>query len=171
MPPSHYILCISIIDLDAHGSTEGPSTGGLQFGEPPPPPLPTPSPTPPPPEPKPPSRHSSPSPPRQRPRYLPRALPGQYSRGMGQRRGLGRGQMFEDPAVMRMVQGRPSLKVMQVYIFTAWSVGSDHYLEQVVFISDLFLLFKGLDSAIVDCGNAMYRNSFEDDVSFHFESH
>uniref|UniRef100_UPI0037E73AAA protein PAT1 homolog 2 n=1 Tax=Semicossyphus pulcher TaxID=241346 RepID=UPI0037E73AAA len=120
------------MDLDAHGATEDPSTGLLQFGEPPPP-----SPTPPlpnsiPPDPKPPSRHSSPSPPRQRPQYLPQALRGRHGRGRGPRGGgLGRGQMFEDPAVMRIVEGRPSL--------------------------------KSLDSAIVDCGNAMYRNNFEDD--------
>ncbi|XP_039992003.1 protein PAT1 homolog 2 isoform X3 [Xiphias gladius] len=116
------------MDLDAHGTTEDHSSSLLQFGEPPPPPPPS---TPPPLDPKPPSPHSSPSPPRQRPQYLPRAPPGQRSRGRGQRGGLGRGQMFEDPAVMRIVEGRPSL--------------------------------KSLDSAIVDCGNAMYQKSFEDD--------
>ncbi|XP_022598057.1 protein PAT1 homolog 2 [Seriola dumerili] len=115
------------MDLDAHGTTEHPS-GSLQFGEPPAPP-----PTPPPPDPKPLSPHSSPSPPRQRQQYLPRAPPGQRSRGRGHRGGLGRGQMFEDPAVMRIVEGRPSL--------------------------------KSLDSAIVDCGNAMFHKTFEDDVS------
>ncbi|XP_029384028.1 protein PAT1 homolog 2 [Echeneis naucrates] len=41
--------------------------------------------------------------------------------------------MFEDPAVMRIVEGRPSL--------------------------------KSLDSAIVDCGNAMFHKTFEDDDS------
>ncbi|XP_068610816.1 protein PAT1 homolog 2 [Brachionichthys hirsutus] len=46
---------------------------------------------------------------------------------------MGRGQMFDDPAVMRIVQGRPSL--------------------------------KGLDSAVVDCGNAIYRNAFENDYT------
>ncbi|XP_042254454.1 protein PAT1 homolog 2 isoform X1 [Thunnus albacares] len=110
------------MDLDAHGTTEDPSSGLLQFGEPPPPP-PTPQP---PPDLKPPSPHSSPSPPRHRTQYLPRPR-----RGRGQRGGLGRGQMFEDPAVMRIVEGRPSL--------------------------------KSLDSAIVDCGNAMYQKTFEDD--------
>ncbi|XP_040923376.1 protein PAT1 homolog 2 isoform X2 [Toxotes jaculatrix] len=115
------------MDLDAHGATDGPSGNLLQFGEPLPP-----TPTPPaPPDPKPPSPHSSPSPPRQRPQYLPRAPPRQSGRGRGQRGGLGRGQMFEDPAVMRIVEGRPSL--------------------------------KSLDSAIVDCGNAMYQKMFEDD--------
>ncbi|XP_042254455.1 protein PAT1 homolog 2 isoform X2 [Thunnus albacares] len=112
------------MDLDAHGTTEDPSSGLLQFGEPPPPP-PTPQP---PPDLKPPSPHSSPSPPRHRTQYLPRPR-----RGRGQRGGLGRGQMFEDPAVMRIVEGRPSL--------------------------------KSLDSAIVDCGNAMYQKTFEDDDS------
>ncbi|XP_051272611.1 protein PAT1 homolog 2 isoform X2 [Dicentrarchus labrax] len=118
------------MDLDTHGTTEVPNNGLLQFGELPSPPPPPPPPTPPL-DPKPPSRHSSPSPPRQRPQYFPRAPPGQRGRGRGQRGGLGRGQMFEDPAVVRIVQGRPSI--------------------------------KGLDSAIVDCGNAMYQNSFEDD--------
>ncbi|GAA6214226.1 protein PAT1 homolog 2 [Lates japonicus] len=120
------------MDLDAHGTTEDPSETLLNFGEPPPPP-PTPPPTPPrpPSDPEPPSLRSSPSPPRQRPQYLPRAPPGQRGRGRGQRGGLGRGQMFEDPAVMRIVEGRPSL--------------------------------KSLDSAIVDCGNAMYLKTFEDD--------
>uniref|UniRef100_A0A3Q3VM31 mRNA decay factor PAT1 domain-containing protein n=1 Tax=Mola mola TaxID=94237 RepID=A0A3Q3VM31_MOLML len=92
------------MELDSHGTTEDSSSGGLlQFREPPPPP----------PDPKPPARHSSPFPPRQM--YVPRAGPGQCGRGRGHRRGLGRGQMFEDPAVMRIVQGRPSLKVTQSY--------------------------------------------------------
>uniref|UniRef100_A0A3B4ZBS9 PAT1 homolog 2 n=1 Tax=Stegastes partitus TaxID=144197 RepID=A0A3B4ZBS9_9TELE len=85
----------------------------------------------PPPDPKPPSPPRVPSPPRQKPQYLPRAAPGYRGRFRGWRGGLGRGQMFEDPAVMRIVEGRPSL--------------------------------KSLDSAIVDYGNAMYRNTFEDD--------
>ncbi|XP_070783174.1 protein PAT1 homolog 2 [Enoplosus armatus] len=113
------------MDLDANGTTEDPSNGLLQFGEPLPPPQP------PQPDPKPPSRHSSPSPPRQKPQYLPRAPLGRRGRGRGQRGGgLGRGQMFEDPAVVRTVEGRPSL--------------------------------KSLDSAIVDCGSAMYQKTFED---------
>ncbi|XP_076615342.1 protein PAT1 homolog 2 [Chaetodon auriga] len=121
------------MDLDAHGTTEDPSDSLHEFGKLPPPPPTPPPPLPPPSQlyPKPPSRHSSPSPPRQRPQYLPRAPPGQRGRGRGQRGGLGRGQMFEDPAVMRIVQGQPSL--------------------------------KGLDSAIVDCGNTMHWNTFEDD--------
>ncbi|KAG7227860.1 hypothetical protein INR49_013654 [Caranx melampygus] len=115
------------MDLDTNGPTEDPSGGVLQFGEPPPPPA-----TPPPPDPRPvPPRHSSPSPPRQRQQYMPRAPAGQRGRGRGNRGGLGRGQMFEDPAVMRIVEGRPSL--------------------------------KSLDSAIVDCGNAMFHKTFEDD--------
>ncbi|XP_074518670.1 protein PAT1 homolog 2 isoform X2 [Halichoeres trimaculatus] len=126
------------MDLDAHGVLEDTSTGLLQFGELPPSPSPSPpSPSPPsqtplPPENKPPSHHSSPSPPRQRPEFLLRALRGQRGRVRGPRGGrLGRGQMFEDPAVMRIVEGRPSI--------------------------------KSLDSAIVDCGNVMYRNKIEDD--------
>ncbi|XP_041672562.1 protein PAT1 homolog 2 isoform X2 [Cheilinus undulatus] len=118
------------MDLDAHGATEDPSTSLLQFGEPP---LSSPPPSPPSAHPLPSSRHSPPSPSRQRPQYLPRALRGRYSRGRGPRRGgLGRGQMFEDPAVMRIVEGWPSL--------------------------------KSLDSAIVDCGNAMYKNDLKDDL-------
>ncbi|XP_074476340.1 protein PAT1 homolog 2 [Sebastes fasciatus] len=100
------------MDLDANGPTVDPSSGLLRFAESPPPPPPTPPPTPPPPDPKPSSRHSSCSPPRQKPQYVPRAPPGQRGRGRGQRGGLGRGQMFEDPAVMRMVEGRPSLKTL-----------------------------------------------------------
>ncbi|XP_054454963.1 protein PAT1 homolog 2 [Anoplopoma fimbria] len=98
------------MDLDAQGTAEDPSSGLLQFGEPQPP-TPTPPPTPPP-DPKPSPRHSSCSPPRQRPQYVPRAPPGQRGRVRGQRGALGRGQMFEDPAVMRMVEGRPSLKTL-----------------------------------------------------------
>lgn len=118
------------MDLDAHGVLEDSSTGLLQFGELlPSPSLLTPLQTP---ENKPPCHHSSPSPPRQRPEYLLRALRGQHGRVRGPRGGrLGRSQMFEDPAVMRIVEGRPSI--------------------------------KSLDSAIVDCGNAMYRNNIEDD--------
>lgn len=114
-PNENVIFCVLIIDLDAHETSENSSSGLLQFEEPLPP-----STTPP--DPKPPSHHSSPSPPRQRPRYLPCTPTGQCGRGRGQRRGLGRGQMFEDPAVMRMVQGRPSLKVMQIYcgMFGIW---------------------------------------------------
>ncbi|CAJ1080417.1 protein PAT1 homolog 2 isoform X2 [Xyrichtys novacula] len=126
------------MDLDAHGTTEDPSTSLLQFGElppppsSPPPPPPPPTPPPPPPDPKLPPQHSSPSPPRQRPKYLPRALRGRYGRGQGTKGGgLGMGQLFEDPAVMRIVEGRPSL--------------------------------MSLDSAIVDCGNAMDRKNFADD--------
>ncbi|KAF0025398.1 hypothetical protein F2P81_022279 [Scophthalmus maximus] len=59
-------------DLDAQGTTEDPSSGLLQFVEPLPPPPPPAPPTPPLPDPKPPSRHSSPSPPRQKPQCLPR---------------------------------------------------------------------------------------------------
>ncbi|KAM3860050.1 protein PAT1 homolog 2 [Diretmus argenteus] len=60
--------------------------------------------------PSPPPPRCLPSPPRQRPQYLPRGSMGQRGRGRGQRGGQGRGQMFEDPAVMRTVEGRPSLK-------------------------------------------------------------
>uniref|UniRef100_A0A8D3B4H4 PAT1 homolog 2 n=2 Tax=Scophthalmus maximus TaxID=52904 RepID=A0A8D3B4H4_SCOMX len=118
-------------DLDAQGTTEDPSSGLLQFVEPLPPPPPPAPPTPPLPDPKPPSRHSSPSPPRQKPQCLPRTPLRQRGRGRGYRGGLDRGQMFEDPAVMRIVEGRPNLKT--------------------------------LDSAIVDCGNTVCHEPFEED--------
>ncbi|XP_068438825.1 protein PAT1 homolog 2 isoform X2 [Clinocottus analis] len=103
------------IELDAEETKEEPSSGLVEFEKPPPP---TP---PPPPDPKPSPRESVTAsestppprfPPRQSPQYLPRAPPGQRGRVRGLRGGLGRGRMFEDPAVMRMVEGRPSLKTL-----------------------------------------------------------
>ncbi|XP_034049368.1 protein PAT1 homolog 2 [Thalassophryne amazonica] len=85
------------MDLDSQGMPEESSGGLLQFEEPPPQS----------PEPKPPSPRCSPSPPRLRQHYWSRTPPGYHGRGRG---GPGRGQMFEDPAVMRIVEGRPSLK-------------------------------------------------------------
>ncbi|XP_069011719.1 protein PAT1 homolog 2 [Embiotoca jacksoni] len=105
------------------------SSSSLQFGVPPPPTKPPP--TKPPPDPKPSCPRSAPFPPKQIPQYLPRLPPGHRGRGRVWRAGLGRGQMFEDPAVMRTVEGRQSI--------------------------------KSLDSAIVDCGNAMYQHIFDDD--------
>lgn len=150
-------VCALIIDLDVH---ETPESGLLLF-EKPPPSTTTPL------GPKPPLHHSSPSPPRQRPRYLPCAPTGQRGAGRGQRRGLGRGQMFEDPAVMRIVQGRPSLKVIHTGL---WWDGWNWLLTQcwnVIF----FASPKSLDSAIVDCGKAMLWNSYEDDVSVDWAGH
>lgn len=97
----------SLADVDAHGTAEDASVGLLQFTEPPAP-L-----TPPPPDPKPPSpqRSPPPPPPRLKPHFVPRAPTGYRGGGRGARRGLGRGQMFDDPAVIRIVEGRPSLKV------------------------------------------------------------
>lgn len=98
-------VCVLIVDLDAHEAPQHSSSGLLLFENAPP------SPTTPP-NPKPPLQPRCPSPPRQRPRYPPCAPTAQcVGAGRWQRRGLGRGQMFEDPAVMRIVQGRPSLKV------------------------------------------------------------
>ncbi|XP_071403013.1 protein PAT1 homolog 2 [Centroberyx affinis] len=111
------------MDLDADETAGEPSNTLLQFGEPPPAPIPKLV------QAASPSSRCPPSPPRQRPQYLPRFPPGQRARGRGQRGGQGRGQMFEDPAVMRIVEGRASL--------------------------------KSLDSAIVDCGNAMSRDIFD----------
>uniref|UniRef100_A0A3B4AN05 mRNA decay factor PAT1 domain-containing protein n=1 Tax=Periophthalmus magnuspinnatus TaxID=409849 RepID=A0A3B4AN05_9GOBI len=51
----------------------------------------------------------SPSPPI---RQVSRTPPGRCNRGRGLQGTLGRGQMFEDPAVMRMVEGRPSIKTL-----------------------------------------------------------
>ncbi|XP_017291563.1 protein PAT1 homolog 2 [Kryptolebias marmoratus] len=114
------------MDLDPHGTADSLGCGSVPFGEPlleSLPPVPDPSPA---------SLPSPPlSPPVQKPQFLLRAAPWQRSRGRGRRGGLDRGQMFEDPAVMRIVEGRPSL--------------------------------MSLDSAIVDCGHALYRNTFEDD--------
>ncbi|XP_068162054.1 protein PAT1 homolog 2 [Antennarius striatus] len=124
-----FVVVLRPVNLDTHKTSEDPNGSILQFGELPPSPLPQM----PPPDPKPVSHHNLPSPPRQRPRYLPRVPPGHRSRGRGQRRGMGRGLIFDDPAVMRIVQGRQSL--------------------------------KGLDSAIVDCGHALYRNTFENDYT------
>ena len=145
--------CVSITELDSHGPTEDSSSGLLQFREPPPPP----------PDPQPPARHSSPSPPRRM--YVPRAGPGLCGRGRGHRRGLGRGHMFEDPAVMRIVQGRPSLKVTQS--FFVCKPPPPRPTARPLHLTPLPV--QGLDSAIVDCGKAMYWNSFEDDVSFHVD--
>ncbi|KAF7204448.1 protein PAT1 homolog 2 isoform X2 [Nothobranchius furzeri] len=106
------------MDLDTNGPTDG-----VPFGEPL---LATPPPEP---DPKPPSLPSLPStPPTQKPPFLLRSAP--WQRGRGRRGVLDRGRMFEDPAVMRVVEGRPSL--------------------------------MSLDSAIVDCGHALYRNTFQE---------
>ncbi|PWA16668.1 hypothetical protein CCH79_00017486, partial [Gambusia affinis] len=108
------------MDLDPHGTTESSADGAVSFEEPPPsPPLR--------PDPKP------PSPPRQKPLHPARVSPWQRGQRSRWRGGLGRGQMFEDPAVIRIVEGRPSL--------------------------------MSLDSAIVDCGHAVFRNTSVDDDS------
>uniref|UniRef100_A0A8D3B4C0 PAT1 homolog 2 n=1 Tax=Scophthalmus maximus TaxID=52904 RepID=A0A8D3B4C0_SCOMX len=136
-------------DLDAQGTTEDPSSGLLQFVEPLPPPPPPAPPTPPLPDPKPPSRHSSPSPPRQKPQCLPRTPLRQRGRGRGYRGGLDRGQMFEDPAVMRIVEGRPNLKVMKmVYLLSKKLQLRGLASRQLVLILVCFA-FKTLDSAIM----------------------
>ncbi|XP_043959214.1 protein PAT1 homolog 2 isoform X13 [Gambusia affinis] len=107
------------MDLDPHGTTESSADGAVSFEEPPPsPPLR--------PDPKP------PSPPRQKPLHPARVSPWQRGQRSRWRGGLGRGQMFEDPAVIRIVEGRPSL--------------------------------MSLDSAIVDCGHAVFRNTSVDDT-------
>lgn len=105
--------------MDTQGTNE--DTSLLQFA------LPPPTPPPPPPDTKPASLPCSPSPPR---RQVLQDTLGRRSRGRGSRGRMGRGQMFEDPAVMRMVEGRPSI--------------------------------KSLDSAIVDCGSALYRKPYDE---------
>lgn len=111
----HLFLCSlpACLDLDANGTTEK-SSSSLQFGEAPPSPPPPPPATPPPPQPKPRSPRRAPSPPRQKLQYFPWASSRQRGRSRGQRAALGRGQMFEDPAVMRIIEGRPSLKVTKM---------------------------------------------------------
>uniref|UniRef100_A0A668AHG0 PAT1 homolog 2 n=1 Tax=Myripristis murdjan TaxID=586833 RepID=A0A668AHG0_9TELE len=103
------------MDLDANETTGEPRNGLLQFKEPPsPPPLcpPSPIPTSVSKPAAPPSSHCTSPPHRQRPHFLPQVPPGQRGRGRGKRGGLRGDQMFEDPAVMRIVEGRPSLKWM-----------------------------------------------------------
>lgn len=67
--------------------------------------------------------------------------------------------MFEDPAVMRIVEGRPSLMVtnfLQLQIMA----------QLVVAVFNLCCLhLKSLDNAIVDCGPQVYRNAFQNNVS------
>lgn len=87
------------LDLDPHGTTELLADGAVSFEEPSPPLRPNPKP---------------PSPPRQKPLYPARVAPWQRGQGSRWRGGLGRGQMFEDPAVIRIVEGRPSLMVTKM---------------------------------------------------------
>uniref|UniRef100_A0A669CA10 PAT1 homolog 2 n=1 Tax=Oreochromis niloticus TaxID=8128 RepID=A0A669CA10_ORENI len=121
------------MDLDANGTTEE-SSSSLQFGEalPPPPPPPPPPATPPPPQPKPRSPRRAPSPPQQKPQYFPRASLRQRGRSRGQRGALGRGQMFEDPAVMRIIEGRPSLKVTKMNSVCCQKIALKQFLESSV---------------------------------------
>ncbi|XP_077407048.1 protein PAT1 homolog 2 [Vanacampus margaritifer] len=106
------------MDVDAQVTPNGPNSTLLQFSD-----LPPRSPTPPPPDPKPPSHGRSPSPPSRLPYYV------QCGRGRGQRRGLARGHMFEDPAVMRIVEGRPSLKSLDSAIVDCGNVMFHHTFE------------------------------------------
>ena len=50
-------------------------------------------------------------------------------------------------------------------LFTVWYLRT--CLEAVCHHLYLLLLYQGLDSAIVDCGDAMYQSTFEDYVSAH----
>ncbi|XP_053721859.1 protein PAT1 homolog 2 isoform X1 [Synchiropus splendidus] len=93
--------------MDVTGTTEEPSDSLLQFGEPPPLTSPPPSFLE---EERPALIQSTPSPPKQRVQYFSRPPVAQRGRGRIRRSGLDRGQMFEDPAVVRMVEGPPSLK-------------------------------------------------------------
>lgn len=82
---------------------------------PPPPRPPSPPPRLPSPPPRPPSSYSSHSPPRPGPRIWPHTPTGRSQRGR-----VGRGQLFDDPAVVKTVEGRPSLKVylpVLIYLF------------------------------------------------------
>ncbi|XP_037134329.1 protein PAT1 homolog 2 [Syngnathus acus] len=100
------------MDVDAQVTPNGPKNTLLDFGDLPP--LPT---TPPPPDPKPSLPPSLPSPPIRVPHYC---------RGRGKKRGLGLGLLFEDPAVMKVVEGRPSLKSMDSAIVDCGNVMCHH---------------------------------------------
>lgn len=76
--------------------------------------------------------------------------------------------MFEDPAVMRIVEGRPNLKVMKmVYLLSKKLQLRGLASRQLVLILVCFA-FKTLDSAIVDCGNTVCHEPFEEDASANF---
>ncbi|XP_076008400.1 protein PAT1 homolog 2 [Genypterus blacodes] len=125
------------MELDAHWTAEEPKGARLEFGGDLPPSTPTPPPPSPPLLPPDPKQLStklcSPPAPRQKPQYLPRAPVGQRGRGRGPRRGLGRGQMFEDPAVMRIVEGRPSLKSLDSAIVDCGSTMAWETFEDELF--------------------------------------
>nr|XP_057917790.1 protein PAT1 homolog 2 [Doryrhamphus excisus] len=115
------------MDVDSQLIPDDPTYTLLQFAEPRPP---TPVP---PPDPKPVSPatsvHETSTPFTTRP-PLPERCPslclGQRGRGRGYRRGMGRGPIFEDPAVMRIVQGRPSLKSLDSAIVDCGNVMYHH---------------------------------------------
>uniref|UniRef100_A0A8C7UV78 PAT1 homolog 2 n=1 Tax=Oncorhynchus mykiss TaxID=8022 RepID=A0A8C7UV78_ONCMY len=100
------------MDMDTEvGDTEGDPTNPLfQFGEKPPAPpaLPSLSPS------------SPPFSPRARPQLRVQGPP--VRRGRGQRGGQAMAQMFEDPAVVRTVEGRPSLQSLDSAIVDVGSV-------------------------------------------------
>ncbi|XP_041755557.1 protein PAT1 homolog 2 isoform X1 [Coregonus clupeaformis] len=102
------------MDMDTGvGETEGdPTNPLLQFGAQPPAPPALPSLSP-----------SSPSfSPRARPQLRVQGPPGLRGRGRGQRGGQAMAQMFEDPAVVRTVEGRPSLQSLDSAIVDVGSV-------------------------------------------------
>ncbi|KAM9425861.1 protein PAT1 homolog 2 [Pholidichthys leucotaenia] len=93
------------MDLNTNGTTDD-ACCSLAFGEP----LPSAPPQTPPPECKPPSPQKVLSTPPQKQQYVPQVASWKWSRGRRQRGRLSRGLMFDDPAVMRTVEGKPSLK-------------------------------------------------------------
>ncbi|XP_019734310.1 protein PAT1 homolog 2 isoform X1 [Hippocampus comes] len=102
------------MDEDTQVTPNGPNSTLLEFGDlPPRPPTPPPNLRPPPP-------HSLLSPSVRVPHYM------QRSRGQGLRRGLGRAHIFEDPAVMRIVECRPSLKSLDSAIVDCGNVMVRH---------------------------------------------
>uniref|UniRef100_A0A3P8PDU6 mRNA decay factor PAT1 domain-containing protein n=1 Tax=Astatotilapia calliptera TaxID=8154 RepID=A0A3P8PDU6_ASTCA len=123
----------AMAEEDEEINVHNEETFGMEAPPSPPPPPPA---TPPPPQPKPRSPRRAPSPPRQKLQYFPWASSRQRGRSRGQRAALGRGQMFEDPAVMRIIEGRPSLKSLDSAIVDC---GTTMY--QRPFEDDVILLF------------------------------
>ncbi|KAM9773271.1 protein PAT1 homolog 2 isoform 1-T1 [Syngnathus typhle] len=145
------------MDVDAQVTPNGPKNTLLDFGDLPP--LPT---TPPPPDPKPSLPPSLPSPPIRAPHYC---------RGRGKKRGLGLGHLFEDPAVMKVVEGRPSLKSMDSAIVDCGNVMCHHenWMEpsyrKTSRVSELIRQDSAIVCVIEGRGGQHLTSRFQDPVS------